>query len=171
MFWLSHFDVPPAPDLRRSTRLHAAAPSVRVVTTRSPGGQTGSISPPLRRSDKLSRWLKTTTGKSLKTFRNTGRSAIALHALFAVQESGGSGTPEHIFFFYGDQYLGTDTSEPSEGIDIKWATSETVAVQYTIWRKADPHCCATGGPSVVKFHWTGSKLVPLDPIPSLSARY
>jgi len=93
-----------------------------------------------------------------------------LHAFTAVQKSGSSGTPSHVFFFYGDQYLGMDAPQPSEDISIISNDGSTVVVRYTVWAPNDAHCCASRS-TRVRFHWTGTNLLALDPIPPVSSRY
>jgi hypothetical protein len=43
-----------------------------------------------------------------------------------------------------------------------------VALMYVLYRRNDPNCCPTGGGKIVRFHWTGRRLVALDRIPPLT---
>ncbi len=69
------------------------------------------------------------------------------------------------FFAEGQGYIGTDTSEESQTVNIAWRDDTTVAIEYTLYRQGDPGCCPTGGSATVRFHWDGNRLSPLDPIP------
>jgi hypothetical protein len=64
------------------------------------------------------------------------------------------------------EYLGTDTLNPSAQVRLGWRDSDTVALQYQLYRPEDPMCCPTGGAALVRYHWNGQALEPLDPIPS-----
>jgi LppP/LprE lipoprotein len=163
-----HFDVPPAPDLRnRSAEQNAEGEGCRDAIARRPNRAFESLPAEERHAIQVVAdhdW-------NVIDARKYGSPTPGLHALLGDQEAGGSGLPLHVFFFLGGRYLGTDTSEPSEGIRIAWAGTSTVGVEYTIWKKSDAHCCPTGGHRLVRYHWTGTKLVPLDPIPALAERY
>lgn len=91
-----------------------------------------------------------------------------LWALVGVAADSADGMNQRTFFFWDDEYLGTDTWEPSAGIAIASQADEgmTIALEYVLYRPEDPICCPTGGTTRVRYHWTGEKLVPLDPIPS-----
>jgi hypothetical protein len=71
-----------------------------------------------------------------------------------------------VFFFLNDAYLGTDAANPSAGVTLEWRNADTIALGYRLYHKDDPMCCPTGGAATVRFHWDGSKLAALDPIPS-----
>jgi hypothetical protein len=75
-------------------------------------------------------------------------------------------TASRVFFFDNDRFIGTDSVKPSAGVHIAWQNDHTVAVQYALYRHADPICCPTGGNSVVRFSLERGKLVALDPLPS-----
>lgn len=79
---------------------------------------------------------------------------------------GASAGPQLAFFFWGSTYLGTDTSNPSAHITPLWGNGDTVALNYTLYRPDDPNCCPTGGGAIVRFHWNGTRLQALDPIPT-----
>jgi serine/threonine protein kinase len=70
------------------------------------------------------------------------------------------------FFFAGNVYIGHDASTPSMQLEVQGRTATTITLAYQIYGPSDPTCCPTGGTQTVRFRWNGSKLVPLDPIPS-----
>jgi hypothetical protein len=77
----------------------------------------------------------------------------------------GDGHNQWAFFFYGRRYLGTDTRVPSAGILQVWRDDRMIALLYILYRPRDPLCCPTGGGAIVRFRWTGSRIVALDRIP------
>jgi hypothetical protein len=70
------------------------------------------------------------------------------------------------FFWVGDQYIGTDTADQSIAIRFVGQTDTTVTLAYALYTPSDPLCCSTGGTATVRYHWDGTKLTPLDPIPT-----
>jgi serine/threonine protein kinase len=70
------------------------------------------------------------------------------------------------FFFAGNSYIGHDATSPSMQIAIQGRTKTVITLAYQIYGPSDPTCCPTGGTQTVRYQWNGSKLVPLDPIPS-----
>ena len=82
--------------------------------------------------------------------------------------SAGDGRDQHIWFFSGTRYLGSDTREPSSSRDIigLWRDGTTIAFMYVIYRPRDPNCCPTGGGKIVRFRLAGPRLVRLDPLPN-----
>ena len=80
-----------------------------------------------------------------------------------------SPTKEKVFFFLGDnRWLGTDTKDPSMTIDVAHSDTNSVQVTYGLYKPADLDNKPTGGTKTVTFKWNGSKLEPLDAIPSSS---
>jgi hypothetical protein len=77
-----------------------------------------------------------------------------------------SHAPSNVFFFIRSQFIGTDLLHPDDDVAVKWSNDDTVALAYRLYRPSDAHCCPSGGTAVVRFHWTGHKLIPRDPIPS-----
>ena len=88
-----------------------------------------------------------------------------LHVLVCAAR-GASSTNQLAFFFADSTYVGTDTSGPSAHISATWRNDNTVALLYVLYRPSDPMCCPTGGGAIVRYHWDGSRLQPLDPIPT-----
>ena len=82
---------------------------------------------------------------------------------------GGDGHDQRIWFFDGARFVGTDARMSSAGIVGLWRDLNTVAFMYVLYRPGDALCCATGGGTVVRYHWTGKRLVRLDSLPRRSA--
>jgi hypothetical protein len=76
-----------------------------------------------------------------------------------------NGACANAFFFVNNQYIGTDTSQPSMAVTLDWQSADTVALTYPIYQSGDAACCPSGGLRVVRFFWNGGTLVPLDPLP------
>lgn len=88
-----------------------------------------------------------------------------LNAVTATKAgSSADGAPQLAFFFVDGRPIGTDTLQPSAGISLLWSTDNTIALQYRLYNPDDPQCCPSHS-ATVRYHWTGSELVPLDPIP------
>jgi hypothetical protein len=73
------------------------------------------------------------------------------------------------FFDPKGEYLGTDAAQPTVGLDLSWSSGDTVALRYTLYHTDDPQCCPSGGAATVRFHWDGTRVLALDPIPSTTA--
>jgi hypothetical protein len=72
----------------------------------------------------------------------------------------------YAFFFIDGRYLGTDASHPSARLQFDSQTDDTVTLQYSLYQPGDSMPNPSGGRATVRYQWTGSKLVPLDPIPT-----
>lgn len=103
-------------------------------------------------------------------------SAVAPEAQFAPliaipadASADSSGYVQHVFFFAGTTFLGTDTamSSPSATVSVADTTGALVTLVYTVYNPGDSLCCTTAQPgvAVVRFTDSGGKLVALDPIP------
>lgn len=73
---------------------------------------------------------------------------------------GTGGGKQQAFFFKGESYLGTDTSEPSRGIAVVTHDDTMVTLRYLF----------RAGHADVRFALDNGKLVPLDKIPPANAR-
>ena len=72
-----------------------------------------------------------------------------------------------VFFFLGDRrWLGTDSSEPSARVAVAHSDVNSVQVTYSLYRPSDPDSAPSAGTKTVTFRWNGSRLTPLDAIPS-----
>ncbi len=74
------------------------------------------------------------------------------------------------FFFLGDRFVGTDLVGTSRLIKLTWRSLDTIALAYDVYRPDDETCCPTGGSIIVRYRWSGKKIVPLDPVPSAAER-
>jgi hypothetical protein len=90
--------------------------------------------------------------------------------IIAVVTVSATGYAEQAFFFVHGRYIGTDLADTSATIRSAWRGEDTIAFYYTLYKTDDPNCCPLGGAAIVRYHWTGTRLVPLDPIPSRDAR-
>ena len=75
-----------------------------------------------------------------------------------------------MFFFADGRYVGSDTTDGSSSVEASRLSPTEIVVQYLLYNPGDPQCCASGGTDDVRFTWTGTKLVALDPIPPVSKR-
>ncbi|MET9259903.1 LppP/LprE family lipoprotein [Amycolatopsis sp. NPDC004079] len=92
-------------------------------------------------------------------------SADGLQVILATIAESADGYANRAFFFHDGKYLGTDTSADSAGIQEAWSTDTTIALSYELYNTEDPQCCPTANTATVRYHWTGTRLVPLDAIP------
>jgi LppP/LprE lipoprotein len=83
---------------------------------------------------------------------------------------GGDGHDQRVWFFAGQRYVGTDAPGSSAGIIGMWRDEDTIAFLYVLYRKTDALCCPTGGGKIVRFRWTGKRVVALDELPPLTAK-
>jgi hypothetical protein len=95
--------------------------------------------------------------------------ADTLRVLVATKKDSGDGYAKRAFFFVGGRYIGTDTSDDSAGIRVEGQSDTTVTLAYALYGPNDALCCP-GGAARVRYQWNGTKLVPLDQIPSASKR-
>jgi hypothetical protein len=77
------------------------------------------------------------------------------------------GHPQEAFLFHRGRLIGP-AAAPSAGVRWLWSTGDTVALGYDLYRPDDPLCCASGGASTVRFHWTGHHVGAEDPLPPTS---
>ena len=96
-------------------------------------------------------------------------SSHTLRVLIGTRSDSGDGYAKRAFFFVGGRYIGTDTSDDSANIRVESQSDATVTLAYAIYGPNDALCCP-GGTRTVRYEWNGSRLVPLDPIPSRSSR-
>jgi hypothetical protein len=82
---------------------------------------------------------------------------------------GGDGHDQRIWFFNGHRFVGFDDVRSSAAIIGLWRDDRTLAFLYVLYRPSDALCCATGGGAVVRFRWTGSRVIRLDPLPRRQA--
>ena len=88
-----------------------------------------------------------------------------LNVLIGTYARSADGYNKRAFFFFGRRYLGTDAAAPSAQVEEVWRDDSTIALLYILYRQNDPLCCPTAGGAIVRFRWSGSRLVALDRIP------
>jgi hypothetical protein len=84
-----------------------------------------------------------------------------LRVLLGSRSGSAEGNGQQAFFFVDGRYIGTDAKQPSAQIHVVSQGDTEVALAYTL---------AGGAQATVRFQLNNGKLVPLDPIPSASAR-
>lgn len=89
-----------------------------------------------------------------------------LQVIVGTVADSADGAANRAFFFYDGRYLGTDSTSDSAGVEEVWSDSDTVALSYQLYNAQDPMCCPTASAATVRYYWTGSRLIPLDPVPS-----
>lgn len=82
---------------------------------------------------------------------------------------GGDGRDQRIWFFAGGRFVGTDARTSSSSIVGLWRDLNTIAFMYVLYRPKDALCCASGGGAIVRYRWTGKRVVRLDPLPPRTA--
>jgi hypothetical protein len=97
---------------------------------------------------------------------STWEPSFRLNMLIGTDARSGDGYAKRAFFFYAGRYLGTDAVRPSAQIEEVWRDEQTIALLYILYRRGEPLCCPTGGGAIVRFHWSGQRLVALDRIPT-----
>ncbi len=82
--------------------------------------------------------------------------------------TGGSAGPrrELAFLFVGATFIGNDTKDPSGQIEVAAQDGSSVTLRYGLYRPSDAIEDPTGGSASVTYRWTGTRLVPQDPIPT-----
>ncbi len=93
------------------------------------------------------------------------RSGQTLRVLTATRTGSGDGYAQQAFFFVGNRYIGTDTSQPSAGVKVVAQGDTEVTLAYPLYRPHDPLCCPGGGQATVHFQLNNGRLVPLGTIP------
>jgi len=88
-----------------------------------------------------------------------------LRVLVGTRKDSGDGYAKKAFFFVNGRYIGTDTSNDSAGIRVGSQGDRQITLEYAIYGKNDALCCPSSS-ATVRYSWNGSRLVPLDPIPS-----
>jgi LppP/LprE lipoprotein len=87
-----------------------------------------------------------------------------------VGTRGGSGHEQQAFFFLGERYLGTDSSQPSGAVHVVSQGDTEVTLGYSIYGHGDSLCCPSGGEAHVTFQLNNGTLVPVQTIPAASSR-
>jgi hypothetical protein len=93
-----------------------------------------------------------------------------LRVLLGTRTGSGDGYDQQAFFFVGDRYIGTDTSQPSASIRVVGQSDTEVTLAYPLYRARDPLCCPSGGSATVSFQLNNGRLTPLQTIPPASSQ-
>jgi LppP/LprE lipoprotein len=72
-----------------------------------------------------------------------------------------TGTARRSSSSFNDQYLGTDTTSPSNEIKSEMAAGTgNIDVTCANYKNNDPLCCPSGQPVTIRYHWNGTRLIP-----------
>lgn len=144
-------------------------PSPSTAAPSQPATQApGPSSPPPPAKGSLAAAKATVRGLGYTPNPDTGKhwdNSATLNVIVGILTGSADGHPAWAFFFVDGHYIGTDTELPSALINLAWTHSDTVALTYLLYAPADPMCCPSAGTATVRYHWNGSHLAPLDPIP------
>jgi hypothetical protein len=88
-----------------------------------------------------------------------------LKVLLGVRRGSGP-RAEQAFFFVGDRFIGTDTQDPSGQLEVAAQGGDSITRGYGVYRPSDAIDGPSGGSAQVTYRWTGTRLVPQDPIPT-----
>lgn len=88
-----------------------------------------------------------------------------LKVLLGISRAGGP-RAEQAFLFVGDRFIGTDTKDPSGQLVVTAQGGDDVTLSYGLYRPSDAIDDPSGGTAEVTYTWTGTRLVPQDPIPT-----
>jgi hypothetical protein len=156
-----------------AARTTTAAPTTAPPTTAPPdtagtGGGSKDATGDGPSSAAVHAAIATIAAKGYTAEPDERRLGDTLSVFIAIATDSATSYNQKAFFFVGTQlrYIGTDTLNASRGISVDWNTSDTIALEYDLYQPDDANCCPTGGTTVVRYHWNGTKLVPLDDIPA-----
>ena len=93
-----------------------------------------------------------------------------LRVLVGTRNGSGEGHAQQAFFFLGERYLGTDSSQPSGAVHVISQGDTEVTLGYPIYRSGDSLCCPSGGEAHVTFQLNNGTLAPAQSIPPVSER-
>jgi len=104
-----------------------------------------------------------TLGSNSTTWHQAG----VLHLLGATPRGGATHCCDYYYFFVNGNLVGGQrvTSSIAQAV----VDDATVSITYAVYRSGDPHCCPSGGRATVRFHWDGTRVVPLDPSPGIDS--
>ena len=97
--------------------------------------------------------------------QNSWGASDKLHVLIGERPSTGGAPNEQTYFFADMGEIGIDTSNGSASITVVAHTNNEVTLKYALY---NPGNSASVGSKDVRFEWTGSKLLTLDPLPPSS---
>ncbi|CAB4881567.1 MAG: hypothetical protein F2799_07435 [Actinobacteria bacterium] len=140
-------------------------PAAAIPTTDQPSTATTSTRAIATPADPLA-WATSVLNSQGYTPVNTDQYSTSRPLRILVGKKAGAANMR-VFFFIGDgRWLGTDTTTPSGQATVAHQGDNTVQVTYSLYRPGDADSNPTGGTKTVTFKWNGTKLIPLDAIPS-----
>jgi hypothetical protein len=93
-----------------------------------------------------------------------------LKVLVGVRRNAPEGRAQQAFFFVGNRFIGTDTSDTSGSISVTDQHDDRIALTYGLYTPKDALANPTDGDASVTYRWTGAKLVPTGSIPPSSTQ-
>jgi hypothetical protein len=97
------------------------------------------------------------------------QSGQTLRVLVGTLSGSAHARVERAFFFVGDRYLGTDTSDTSASIGVVSQDDTGVTLKYGIYTRGQPLCCP-GSSANVRYVLDNGNLFPTGQIPPAAAR-
>jgi hypothetical protein len=152
-----------------STTAPATSSSVASTTTAT-GARPPSTAPASDAESVAARLVRSLAFTPTDTSDYTYPDPNGLHVIIGDATVSNGGFAYRAFFFVHGRFIGTDVTSNSATIHIVWRGAAIIALGYAIYKTDDPMCCPLGGAVTVRYQWTGTKLVALDPIPSRDAR-
>jgi hypothetical protein len=95
----------------------------------------------------------------------TYRPQQTLKVLIGIARGSFDGRAQRAFFFEGDRYLGTDSTESSAALRVAAQDDTSATLVYALYRPRDALCCPSGGQRRVRFALDNGRLSPLGSIP------
>jgi LppP/LprE lipoprotein len=87
-----------------------------------------------------------------------------LAAILGNRNGAAYGAAGRVFFFVGGtRYVSGGPTDDSNSMFLVTAADTTISVSYTLY---DPGSDAPVGQQIVRYHWTGTRITALDPIPT-----
>jgi len=93
-----------------------------------------------------------------------------LRVLVGTRAGSVDGYDEQAFFFLGERYLGTDSSQASASVHVISQSDTEVTLGYALYRPGDSLCCPSGGEAHVTYQLNNGALAPTETIPPVSER-
>jgi hypothetical protein len=93
-----------------------------------------------------------------------------LKVLVGVRRNAPEGRAQQAFFFVGNRFIGTDTSDTSGSISVTDQQDDRITLTYGLYSTKDALANPTDGEASVSYRWTGAKLVPMGSIPPSSTQ-
>jgi serine/threonine protein kinase len=153
---------------------HLAASS-----TATKSASASSTTAPISSPPETARALTNTREAALASLRDRGYvpdgnspawdPSAAMNAIIAGQV--GSADPaQQVYFFANGRLVGTDADSGSSAVSASRLSGDLIVIHYYLYNTGDARCCPSGGIDSVRFYWTGSHVISMDPVPAASAR-